>query len=226
MIHDEAITLFIDVTGSGRTSIELTKADDFTVVVLHYALRVDWHRHLSTRVHKYSLRDHNQSLSVRMPLDLCRANFVHLCAISTAALTLQPRGTIPSPPHTSAPQAISHTGANRLASSPPTSLVVPTMHDTLAIFVDGTSPPTASPSGAPGVWRKPPALPSPHATTAQPTKNRDPTLRTPSVPVCGTTVAYCNSHGSNGICVPPPPSHPIAPRRRCIQRLHHNPPLD
>jgi hypothetical protein len=65
MIHDTYITLFLDVTGTDRISIELnklfvTKANNFTLIV-HYALNVDCRRQITTRF-KEDLLDALQSL--------------------------------------------------------------------------------------------------------------------------------------------------------------------
>jgi hypothetical protein len=46
LIHDDAVTLFLDIAGTPSTEIELnelfvTEADEFTLVV-PYALKADW----------------------------------------------------------------------------------------------------------------------------------------------------------------------------------------
>jgi hypothetical protein len=46
LMHDDAVTLFLDIAGTASTEIELnelfvTEADEFTLVV-PYALKADW----------------------------------------------------------------------------------------------------------------------------------------------------------------------------------------
>jgi hypothetical protein len=54
LVHDDAITLFLDIAGTPSTDIELnelfdTEADEFTLVV-HYTLKADWRVQIANRI--------------------------------------------------------------------------------------------------------------------------------------------------------------------------------
>jgi hypothetical protein len=86
MEYDHAITLFIDVLGTARTSIELNKLfvmedDDFTLV-LHYTLQVDCRGQIATRVKEDLLEMYDTLLSLPGPaimdiLDQGSYSFMH-----------------------------------------------------------------------------------------------------------------------------------------------------
>jgi hypothetical protein len=74
MEYDEAITLFLDVTGAVRTSIDFNElfgmeVDEFTIIV-SYALKVDWRINIAGRVH--------DDLLINLPTKYAAATSAHL----------------------------------------------------------------------------------------------------------------------------------------------------
>jgi hypothetical protein len=59
LMHDEAVTLLLDIMGTASTDIKLnelfvTEADEFTLVV-HYALKADWRVKITNHIQEDSL---------------------------------------------------------------------------------------------------------------------------------------------------------------------------
>jgi hypothetical protein len=127
LIHDAAISLFLNAAGTYSTDIELnelfeTESDDFTLAV-HSAVKVDWRKWIITRVAEDSLYDrshpaHNAIRAILaqdsysltsneftscLLMDTMRMMHKPCCVdmllppASMAALALQPRATMTAP---------------------------------------------------------------------------------------------------------------------------------
>jgi hypothetical protein len=90
LMHDDAVTLFLDIAGTPSTEIELnelfvTEADEFTLVV-PYALKADWRVQIANRIQEDSLFGCLSPAATAISDVLARGSYLLTCSMNTSCL--------------------------------------------------------------------------------------------------------------------------------------------